>query len=381
MTRSEEFPATDAADWMRCLERCANYDFYHLPQYHRIAEEAGEGTARLFFREDGDHAIALPLLIRPLAGPLATEGRTETDATSVYGYAGPIATSDAIPERVLADFRADLIRRLQRLGVVSVFTRLHPFFSRLSVLDGLGDCTVLGRTVSIDLTLPEVEQRRLIRRSHREGANRLRKLGVVCVEDREGKHFDDFIRLYRETMQRVGAAGSYFFPTTYFEHLRDALGERLRCFVCVLENRVLCAGLYAACNGIVQYHLGATAGDALPLAPMKLLVDEVRLWAVSQGHRVFHLGGGTTSSPDDSLLYFKRGFSDRVHDFRVWRWILSPDRYEQLCRDKADWNLRHGHTVTADHFFPAYRAPTRDGSLECAKVASASPAVIVEDDA
>jgi hypothetical protein len=346
--------ARDPDAWMRVLERCAPYDFYHLPTYHAASGEAGDGSGHLFAFQQNDHAIALPLLVRPLDDGAAGL----RDATSVYGYAGPICSQAEIPEPVAADFRAALRQCLREMGVVSVFSRLHPFHTRPALLEGLGECPVIGRTVSIDLTLPVEEQRAKIRRSHKEGSNRLRRMGMTCFRDEAGVHFGDFIRLYHETMQRVGAASSYFFPTEYFDRLRAALGDRLHCFVCTLEGRVVCAGLFVVCHGIVQYHLGATAGEALKLAPMKLLIDEVRVWGAAQGQRILHLGGGVSSKSDDSLFFFKQGFSDRVHDFRVWRWILEPETYDRLTREKAQWNDEHGLEATAPSFFPAYRSPT-----------------------
>jgi hypothetical protein len=346
--------ARDPDAWMRVLESCAPYDFYHLPTYHAAAEEAGDGSALLFAYQQNDHAIALPLLVRPIE-----DGATGLkDATSVYGYAGPICSRAEIPASVAVHFRDALQQRLREMGVVSVFSRLHPFHTRPALLEGLGECPVVGSTVSIDLTLPVEEQRAKIRRSHKEGINRLRRMGMTCVRDEAGAHLGDFIRLYHETMQRVGAASSYFFPTEYFDRLRAALGDRLHCFVCKLEGRVLCAGLFVACHGIVQYHLGATAGEALKLAPMKLLVDDVRVWATAQGHRIFHLGGGVSSKPDDSLFFFKHGFTDRVHDFRVWRWTLEPDTYDRLTREQSQRNDKHGLVVTSPGYFPAYRSPT-----------------------
>jgi hypothetical protein len=91
---------------------------------------------------------------------------------------------------------------------------------------------------------------------------------------------------------------------------------------------------------------------------MKLLVDEVRVWATHQKHRYLHLGGGATPNPHDQLLHFKRGFSDQVHDFTVWSWILAPYAYRHLCAEKTLWNHRHGLQTSHTKFFPEYRCPT-----------------------
>src|SRR4029079_15006568 len=91
-------------------------------------------------------------------------------------------------------------------------------------------------------------------------------------------------------------------------------------------------------NGIVQYHLSGTSDDAMTIAPMKLLFDEVRHWARQRDCRVIHMGGGTPQRMDDPLLHFKLGFSRRTHDFSIWRWVVFPDMYERFSTEKARWN-------------------------------------------
>jgi hypothetical protein len=164
-------------------------------------------------------------------------------------------------------------------------------------------------------------------------------------------------------MQRVGAQQAYFLPRDYFTSLRAALGERLSLFVCRQDGRTIGAGLFIECNGILQYHLGGTSTRALKLAPMKLLVDETRQWATARGLRVYHLGGGTTARPDDPLLHFKTGFSDRTHEFAVWRWLLAPDTFRRLCEEKSRWNARRGLEIANATYFPAYRAATTPTAL------------------
>jgi Acetyltransferase (GNAT) domain len=347
MTLTSLTPA-DRATWIQVLEECAPYDFYHLPRYHRMADQAGEGSARLFVFREAGHTIALPLLIRSLDDQPAAQLDWH-DATSVYGYAGPVASPGPIPAKVVANFQAALTRQLGDMQVVSVFARLNAFLPQPPLLAGLGECQSLRRTVSIDLTLPVDIQRARYRRNHKEGINRLRRQGVTCVRDDDGRYLGDFVRIYHETMRRVEARDRYHFAPSYFIRLMKNLGTRVHLFVCLHEGRSVCGGLFLECCGVLQYHLGGTLNEALRLAPMKLLLDDVRLWGTERGCRTFHLGGGVGSSDDDPLLHFKRGFSDRDHDFSVWQWILMPDAYRRLCDARG---------VNADaEFFPAYRCP------------------------
>ena len=341
-------------EWNGVLAQVAQHDFYHLAAYHRLAEERGEGAAHLFAYQEGGYTIALPLLLRAVE---AADGEAWSDATSVYGYAGPLASHAGMPASVVRDFQEALKDALAGLGVVAVFSRLHPLVPQTGLLAGLGDCRPAGETVALDLTLPPAEQRAQFRSSAKSRINKLRREGLVGLRDGDKRHLSEFTGLYHQTMRRVNAHDSYFFEPEYFTRLADGLGPVLELFVVTFQGAVIAGGLFTICDGIVQYHLGGTSDDFLKFAPMTLLIETVRLWANDRGARVLHLGGGV-GSRQDSLFHFKAGFSDRRHTFSTWRWVLDPEAYRELCDRQTRRNLAHGVRWTSADYFPQYRCPT-----------------------
>jgi len=343
--------------WMAVLAQAVQHDFYHLPSYHRLAEERGEGRAHLFVHEEGGHTIALPLLLRPLTGlPGGAAGAGWSDATCVYGYAGPVASQVELPAAVVRNFQEALTAALAQQRVVTVFSRLHPLIPQRGFLAGLGECPRKGPTVSIDLTLPADEQRAQFRGSHRTRINKLRREGAVCTRGEAPQHLGEFVSIYHETMRRVNACDAYFFGEDYFTALVDGLGSKLQLFVVSVEGQVAAGALVTLCDGIVQYHLGGTRGEFLHLSPMGLIFDTVRQWAGEQGARFFHLGGGV-GSEEDSLFFFKAGFSDSRHDFGTWRWVVVPEVYRELCEARQQADRQLGAEPVASDFFPVYRRP------------------------
>ena len=115
MTSFDVLTVQQSDAWLRILEQCAPYDFYHLPQYHLLAEEEDEGSARLFVYTERGYTIALPLLLRGLDGIWSgqTHGRSCLDATSVYGYAGPICSHRELPDAIIRNFQAALEQQLR----------------------------------------------------------------------------------------------------------------------------------------------------------------------------------------------------------------------------------------------------------------------------
>jgi CelD/BcsL family acetyltransferase involved in cellulose biosynthesis len=345
--------------WLQVLSQTYQHDFYHLPDYHKLAESQGEGLPRLFVYTEGQYLIALPLLLRPVESVNGLEklGSGCNDASSVYGYPGPLASHQLLPSKVLSNFRAALCEALQELGIITVFSRLNPLIpSQLGILSGLGNCRYIGPTISIDLTLPVQLQRSQYRKNHKITINKLRRAGISCLYDKEKVFFEDFIKIYYETMERVKASNYYYFDHSYFQQLVFNRETSVQLFVTLEGNQVISGGLFTVADGIIQYHLGGTLDEFLNLSPTKLLFDEVRLWAYEQGLRSFHLGGGN-GAQEDSLFQFKAGFSRRQHKFYIWTWILFPEIYRQLCAEKANWNTQNRLKLGAINYFPEYRCP------------------------
>ena len=290
----------DAAEWLAALERSRQHDFHHLPQYHRVAEQRGEGKAHLFVFCEDDCTIALPLLMRPV-DPLEPEGWQ--DATSVYGYAGPVTSHETLPAGTVRNFQIALADELARRRTVAVFSRLHPMIAQEEILAGLGECPANGHTISIDLTVPDEAQRARYHRSCRATLRKLRESGFTGFHDREKRYLPEFVCIYLETMRRARAEDWYFFDESYFNLLTRELAEVSHLFVALKDGEVAAATLCTICDGIVQDHLGGTRDAFLKFSPDRLVVDTERLWASEMGARVFHLGGGVGAQQDSVFRY------------------------------------------------------------------------------
>lgn len=350
----------DAAEhdkWLDVLSMCSLYDFYHCPSYHEIAVTNERYEKNLFVYQEGAYTIAIPLVIRPLNEIEGLDFLDFRDATSVYGYAGPIASHEFIPEEVIKNFQAGLQAHFRNNGIICAFSRLHPLIIQQHLLEDFGSVLSAGHTVSIDLSLPPDEQYSHYRRNHKYNIRKLRQLNMRCIEDQGAEHLDGFMGMYYENMRRVHAQTEYFFDKVYFQNILNTRDFEMRLFVCLLDDDLICGGLFSLCNGIVQAWLAATEEKYLQVAPMKLLLDEVRIWANEIGANCFHLGGGH-GADEDSLFRFKTGFSKTLHEFNVWQMIVMAKEYQEISRTKVSWDKEQNREMTRGHFFPLYRRPT-----------------------
>jgi hypothetical protein len=105
-------------------------------------------------------------------------------------------------------------------------------------------------------------------------------------------------------------------------------------------------GLFTLVDGLMQFHLAGTAAAWHHAAPSKLMLLSMRDQAGAWGARILHLGGGVGCA-QDSLAFFKQGFSRLRATFSTLRRVLLPGAYRELT----------GALPQGQPFFPAYRLP------------------------
>ena len=318
------------------------HDIFHTPAFVR-AEDLFRGTAsRLVVVEDGDAALLVPLVFSTL--PTGLE-----DASSPHGPAGPVFTEGATGRWRRAAVSA-LIDHLQERGVVSLFLRAHPL-AGLEDFSAFGAVVEHGPTFVIPLDRPLDEIKGGMRQNHRRNMRRAERDGHIAVLDSEWEHLEEFHRIYTRTMERVDAGPAYRYTREYFERLRDDAGTFTSLWVLMMDGELAGGHLVTACNGTVQYFLGATHPDFHRRVPQVAIFDAVLGWAHDRGDRDYVLGGGL----QESLRHFKSGFTQVEQPEATARIVIRPDEYARLC---AGWEAENGPLRhRTDAFFPGYRTP------------------------
>jgi hypothetical protein len=334
-------PASSPA-WAEVLRHVPT-DVFHLPHYVIVDSQLQGGWPAAFTYRDGSDFLLVPLVIRRVPGSSCS------DAISPYGYGGPTATTDD-PEFWRGGLTA-FQDALLEINVIACLLRLHPLMPvGVEALRRVATVVEHGQTVSIDLTQDAEDVVGGIRTNHRRDVQRARSKGHQGVVD-DWSLLPDFLQMYAETMDRVGATDHYRFAPSYVPSLRRALGDAVHLVAVVADGRTTAAGIFFESSGFVGYHLGATRTEALAERPSKLMMDTAWRWAQRRGNRVFHLGGGLGGSAEGSLFHFKAGFSPLRHPFRTARVVLDVAAYEDLCA------VSRASVPDQSGFFPAYRAP------------------------
>src|SRR5690606_36500396 len=131
----------DNPKWDSVLKSSYIYDFHHTAFYHTIDNNY---RSILFTAYDEEDFIALPLVIRPI------EGTDLYDATSVYGYCGPISSrADLLfSDELVKYFKSNFQKFCLDNRIVSVFSRLHPLLEQEQFFLDFGEIVPLNKTVA-----------------------------------------------------------------------------------------------------------------------------------------------------------------------------------------------------------------------------------------
>ncbi|WP_299116293.1 GNAT family N-acetyltransferase [uncultured Winogradskyella sp.] len=338
----------DKEEWRKQIALVPNSDFYYSYDYHYLSKNDDEQPVLLKYK-DGQTSILIPLLIRNI------ENTNYKDATSVYGYAGPLVQQ--IDKTINVEkFQKALNTFLNQNSIVSVFSRLHPYIEHQEmILNGLGNVNALGNVVNIDLTDTIENQRAKFNRRLKTYLNKSRRSCTV-IEGNLDEHLDDFIRLYHENMKRVDADDSYFFSEDYYRKILLSSEYESELSLCVFNEtkEVIGASMFMKKGNIVQYHLSGLSEDHFELNPIKLIIDEMRIKSTHEGYKYFNLGGGL-GSREDSLFKFKSGFSKDFREFKTWKYIVNEEAYKTITNNMLGENIE----INEIDFFPAYRLKKR----------------------
>ena len=112
-----------------------------------------------------------------------------------------------------------------------------------------------------------------------------------------------------------------------------------------------------ACN-IIQYHLSGTKEQYLELNPVKLLIDEMMVRASRENYTYFNLGGGV-GNKEDTLFKFKSGFSKDFWQFKLWKYVVNDEVYQDLVLKKHSKECSKIFKNCKD-YFPCYRCEIKN---------------------
>ena len=330
-------------------------EVYAHPSYVKLYTD-DTSCALCVSYQSSEGNVLYPFILRDLtAEPFWSPGiGPAADIITPYGYGGPFVwghqDSECVADLFWPQFGEWAIQRT----IVSEFVRFTLFPQTVLQYPGQKEEKLqnIVRTLDLDQNELLMDFKHKVRKNVKKAV----RSGVEIEVDPDGRRLDEFLRIYRHTMDRRGASRTYYFPRDYFERLQRELAGQFCYFHALDRGEPVSTELVLMSAENVYSFLGGSYDHASDLRPNDLLKYEIILWAKNQNKRRFVLGGGYR--PGDGIYRYKHAFAPNgcVPFYVGWR-VFRGDLYDQFVHNRrALARAQENEWTPQPGFFPAYRA-------------------------
>ncbi|QSX39722.1 GNAT family N-acetyltransferase [Shewanella cyperi] len=295
---------------LSAFSQVLDQDMYYRQGYRKLYLEP-EAQAFDYCYEEGPLQFKVMSIKRPIL-QVAGQALEEEwyDLETHYGYGGPLSNS-ADPDFLARAFDA-YRHHCANNRIICEFIRFHPL-NELGAQAGWYDFHALERqVVSVDLRGDETARWQ----GYSKTCRNLLRRSLECLTVDEQLPLEDFLPLYRQTMDKNRAAAFFYFDQEYFQGLASLPGCRLL-GIRNAQGQLISAGFFFFCPPLAHYHLSANLPDAVRENGNYLLLEHAFRLAKAAGCQQMLLGGGRTAATDDSLFKFKTKFSKDILPFYI----------------------------------------------------------------
>ncbi|UCD54984.1 MAG: GNAT family N-acetyltransferase [Candidatus Omnitrophota bacterium] len=190
-------------------------------------------------------------------------------------------------------------------------------------------------TVYVDINVDEgCRWRNIYTHANRKNINKAKRNNIEVKIDQSEEAWQAFKFLYEATLSVNKADKFYFFSPKYFEGIQEHLADNYLLVSCAIEGKIISVMLVLLGTVYAHCHLIGTQRELMTMGVNNLLHHELILWCKKNGYKELHIGGGRSDSDDDSLLRFKKNFSDKTSALYVGESVLNYEIYNKLYRKR-----------------------------------------------
>lgn len=299
-------------------------DIYFSEEYVKLYEAKDARPLCAVCCENGK-VLLMPFIRKEIEGYY--------DFETAYGYGGPIANTK---NREWIDVALDEMKNLfEREKYVCGFIRFHSLLNNAEICKKHMQVLFDRNTVAIDTKGSEEEiWSNQITSKNRNMIRKAEKNGLIYKAEYDFESLSEFVELYNATMKRLEAEEFYFFDEDYYRAFVDEFSGEAFLGTVKKDDELICAALFMYSREYGHYHLEGSNYEFSKLAANNLLLWKTALEFHKLGIKEFHLGGGYNGESNNSLLKFKKSFSDNIKDFYIGKWIFNQNKYDEL---KNNW--------------------------------------------
>lgn len=327
-------PATHVREWRAHLDVFARADVCHMPEYHQAYETRTDNAkAIMWCFEDGADRFCYPFLLTPIfvQGPDGTAHQTiYSDISSIYGYSGPLSTTD----------HRDFLDRAWRTfdqwcadnKVIAEFTRFSVHADNRHLAHS--DCIVESNR-EVAVTIMPGSDDELLQGLGKKTRNMIRKAeqaGLIACELDVREWLPAFRALYDETMRRNQSPSFFDYNDRYYDLLLALPQGELQLFGVFQGEQLVSSAMALVHDQGALYHLGASLQEFSSLGAGNLGMYEMSRSLRIQGITLLNVGGGRTTDADDPLLRFKKSNATGTAPYYIGKRIVNSGGYQEVAK-------------------------------------------------
>jgi hypothetical protein len=277
------------------------------------------------------------------------------DIISPYGYGGRFIVHCSNKELLFELFEFNFNNWVKKNNIISEVVKFHLFTDE--ILPYSGNEEIPFRNIVVDLTQSKDEVWSNFDHKVRKNVNKAKRNNLIVISDNTGKHIDDFIKIYHETMDRRSASENYYFNEFFFRQIISKMQGNFIFFYVMQDNNIISTELCLLSSQYIYSFLGGTTSKYFDLRPNDFLKYEIILWGIENNKSAFVLGGGY--SGEDGIFKYKNSFAPQgIVDFKIGTKIFNKDIYNLIVESKIkyyksklniDWTPK-------ESFVPSYRS-------------------------
>lgn len=339
--------------WDEYIEQSPYKDIYFNQNYLKIFETILDAKCNMFISGEEENHFLLPFFKRKIDVTLTgfnggIDKEKFYDIISPWYYGGPLIYGD-LSENQIGEALEEFYNFCKVENFVSGFFYFNPYLQNHKILNKFVEPENAGEVVFVSLKrdISDIFENSFSS-SCRRAIKRGEKLGIKINLNNDDKYLKSFHEIYITSMDIKKAREFFKFSFDFFTELRDNFHDNFILITTEYKNRIVGGDIFLYMFGKMYYYLGAWDYNYPEVSASNRIFYEAIKFGKEKGLRILDLGGG-----HESLLRFKKSFSNTTKKKYVLKQIFNENIYNKLCRE-IGINEQNIMGIKSE-FFPEYR--------------------------
>ena len=253
------------------------------------------------------------------------------DTITPYGYGGPI--TKIYDQEFILDAINNLKTYANENDIICEQIKFHPLLKNHLDFKGIDSHKIYKAcdTVTVDCSNDiDFMWSKIYKKSNKEKIKKIQNREAKILFSSDKNSIMKFCEIYNNNLKNIKAEKKYYFELKYYNSILKNLKNNFFVANLQLENEILASQMVIYDKNYGHTHLQGTSIKGKKLGVTNLLKHEVIIKSKKLKIKYLHFGGGRTNDENDSLLKFKKSFSNKETEFFIGEKIYNKILYNQL---------------------------------------------------